>query len=216
MMKHVILDVVCSKADKEQMHAHGVTRASATFYVRIPAFVGLIAHTQWLPRLRDTTIMQCNVTAYFIYETGKETMGMRSAQSWPTTVHGVEQPRDNSDLAMIRHNVYDPEGDMAKRIAKGVVDHSNQYTHQQIGIHDFTFFKHLPLQDMSVPANEVDKKILHETTTWKVYQMLKSGVTSTIWQGLLNLMAAGAGKLNLESGVHNSLQGVPTSCTAQS
>ena len=193
MMKHVILDVVCSKADKEQMHAHGLTRASATFYVRIPAFVGLIAHTQWLPRLRDTTIMQCQVTAYFIYETGKETMGMRSAQSWPTTVHGVEQPRDNSDLAMIRHNVYDPEGDMAKKIAKGVVDHSNQYAQKQIG--DFTFFKTLPLQNIPVPANKTDEKTLYESSTWKLYQMLKSGVATTIWQGLLTLMAAGVGEV---------------------
>ena len=193
LMKWSILDVVCSKADKEQMHAHGLTRASATFYVRIPAFVGLIAHTQWLPRLRDTTIMQCNVTAYFIYETGKETMGMRNAQHWPTTVHGVEQPRDNSDLAMIRYNVYDPEGDMAKKIAKGVLDHSNQYAQKQIG--DFTFFKTLPLQNIPVPANKTDEKTLYETSTWKLYQMLKSGVATTIWQGLLTLMAAGAGEV---------------------
>ena len=40
MMRNVILDVVCSKADKEQTSSRGVTKASATFYVRLPAFVG--------------------------------------------------------------------------------------------------------------------------------------------------------------------------------
>ena len=201
-MKHSILDVVCSKADKEQTHASGVSIGSATFYVRLPAHLGLIAHTQWLPRLRNATIMKCNVTAYLVYEVGKEAIGGRTGgQLWPTTVHGVEQPLDSSELDRTQLNVYDPDSDMAKRIAQGVMDHSNQYIHKQTGIHDFTFVKNLPLEDM-LPAYEVDKKTLQETETWKVYMLLKSEEPMIIWQGFLQLMAAGAGEVSRDGRWH--------------
>ena len=193
LFRNCILDVVCSKADREQTGSQGVIKTSATFYVRVPAFLGMIAHEQWLPRLRETTIMTCNVTAYLLYGTGKESMGVRNAQHWPTTVYGVEQKQDMSDYVKIRDNTYDPESSLAKKIAQDVLNHSDQYAKKEIG--DFAFFKALPLQNLTVPATRTDGQTLYGSWTWRLYQMLKSGDAATIWNGLLTLMAAGAGEV---------------------
>ena len=94
---------------------------------------------------------------------------------------------------MMRNSTYDPKSNMAKEIAKSVLEHSDRYAQKEIG--DFAFFKRLPLENTPVPMTKEDKATLYESWTWKLYLMLKSGAAATIWKALLHLMAAGSGEV---------------------
>ena len=84
-------DVVCSKATAEGTGASaGVSRVSCTFYMRFPAFMGLVAYDYWISRLNKHTISGCSVESYLLFGEGKEPMGgARDQVAWDLTVNGV-------------------------------------------------------------------------------------------------------------------------------
>ena len=68
-----IFDVVCSQAEAEDGgRTLGVSKVSCTFYIRIPAFLGLIAFEHWIPRINQHTICDCGVESYLFFGDGKD------------------------------------------------------------------------------------------------------------------------------------------------
>ena len=65
-----MLDIVCSKATDEGTIA-GASRVSCTFYLRLPAFMGLVAKDHWIPRINKMHICNCPVEAYLLFGEGK-------------------------------------------------------------------------------------------------------------------------------------------------
>ena len=194
LMGKTILDVVCSKVDCAK-NDYGVTKTFAIFYVRVPAFMGLAGHQMWLPRLRESTILDCKVTAYFLYSEGKETQAQRNASSWRATVYGVEMTRDPTAM---RETDYDPESDVAKSIAQSVLNYAKQSARRQIEDKDAGFFKTLALADQdpsAVPMAEIDQRFLLGSKTWDCFQKLCSGKPPIIWEGMAQLVAGGDGEV---------------------
>ena len=64
--KEAILDVVCSKSDKEGGENGSVNRVTCIFYLSFPAFMGNVANDKWIPRIKDSQICGCQTEAYLL------------------------------------------------------------------------------------------------------------------------------------------------------
>jgi len=119
-----ILDVVCSKTEVEMTGpggANGPEKITCTFYIRFPAFVGLVAHEQWIPRISVSEICACPVEAYLFFGDGKERMysgyHYQHQAGWDIKVDGVVPSGAGVDSVMLDRNAnYNPDSKEAQSV----------------------------------------------------------------------------------------------------
>ena len=199
-----ILDVVCSQAEAEDGgRTLGVSRVSCTFYIRIPAFLGLIAFDYWIPRINEHTICHCGVEAYLFYGDGKEPRGGPHAHdAWNVTVAGVTPSETGMDSRMVRTLIYNPDGAESKHLMNMALQHSQGQQRKAV-IGDW--FKDLKLADKHcVPACEDDMKKMEAGPTWSHWKMFSSGDPHQVWSALCSLRKAGEGEIRDEKWVMNN------------
>ena len=168
LFRDSMLDVVCSKATAEGTEASaGVSRVSCTFYMRLPAFMGLVAYDYWIPRINKHIICGCAVESYLLFGEGKEPMGgTRDQAAWNITVDGVTPTGTGCDPSMVRNTVYNPAGTEAEDMKNMALKHAEEYK-QRKEIGDYAWVKNLKLADrVCVPACEDDMRKLEAGSTW--------------------------------------------------
>ena len=193
-----ILDVVCSQAEVEvqEQGRVGVSKVSCTFYIRIPAFLGLVAFDHWIPRINMHNICGCTVESYLFFGDGKEPRGgTRHQDAWSVTVDGVTPNGTGFDPRMVRTSVYNPEGTEAEYLMNMALMHGKECK-QREEIGDYAWVKNLKLADKKcVPACEEDMKKLEDGRTWQHWEYICSGDPDKVWTALGSLKAAGEGEI---------------------
>ena len=195
-LKEMILDVVCSQADREPAQ-NGVSKCTCTFYVRFPAWMGMVAKDTWIPRISSMRICDCQVTSYLMFGNGKEPLHeSKSYAGWTATVDGFSPPPMEYDPGFVQNSGYNPDNPETEKFKAMALSHSQEYL-QRVEFGDFAWAKGLQgwmLQyHKGVPAIQEEKVKLEAGITWQYWQHFKSGDPHLIWKAMYLLMHAGQG-----------------------
>lgn len=198
-LKKMILDVVCSQADREPAQT-GVSKCTCTFYVRFPAWMATVAKDTWIPRICTMRICECQVTAYLMFRNGKEALHeSKSSEGWKVTVDGISPPPMEYDPGFVQNSGYNPDNPETEKFKAKALSHSQEYLQRlEYGDSEFAWAKGLQgwmLQyHKGVPAIQEEKVKLEAGLTWQYWLHFKSGDPHQIWKAMYSLMNAGQGE----------------------